>query len=182
MNNVFDIGTMFAASTSSWLSLAVLVGVASYIAGAWLMIGSLVDLTRLEGGRVTGKAVMFKALAATLFFALPSTVMTMQHSFGMENTTENILAGTFAAPQGAGAHCGAMSGVFAFIALVGLIAMFRGILRLKEHGGERRDGALFSAFTHLAGGSLAMNLPWLAQVLANSSIIGGATLKVMCVA
>jgi hypothetical protein len=73
-----------------------------------------------------------------------------------------------------------MTGVMMFMRFVGLLAILRGIMKLKAYG-ENKEGALFSAMTHMGGGALAANIVWTAKMLNLSGILQDTALIVMCV-
>lgn len=163
-----NIGSMFAAFTSSAVEISKLINVAAYIIGGYLVINSIFKLTKInqQGGSLKGALVMFGCGIALFAITGSISIALETASLGTAEGPGSVLqaAGTDGMPQ---AMQQAMTGVLTFIKMIGYIAFVRGWLLLNA-AGNGKDGALFRGLTHIFGGVAAININVTAKIIANT--------------
>lgn len=163
-----DIGSMFAAFTSSAVEISKLINVAAYIIGAYLIINSIFKFTKInqQGGSLKGALVMFACGAA--LFAITGSI-----SIALETASLGTAEGPGSTLQASGsggmpeAMQHAVTGVLTFIKMIGYIAFVRGWLLLNA-AGNGKDGAFFRGLTHIFGGVAAININVTAKIIGNT--------------
>ena len=177
-----DAAGMFVNFGTSIGPLMKLVLTAAPIMGIVVMMGALFAATRIQEGKATTKQVLWGFLVAGLLFSMGPAIQAMTATLSLGGSdAANVLAGRYAVRSGP-SHCGAVSSILGFVQFIGLVAFARGLLLLHKHGeGKDQGDGLGRGFTHLIGGSAAMNITTTAQILANSF---GATaaLSLLCIA
>lgn len=175
-----DAAGMFVNFGASIGPLMKLVLTAAPIMGVVVMMGALLAATRINEGKATTKQVLWGFVVAGLLFAMGPAIQSVTATMSLGGSdAANVLMGKYAVKSGP-SHCGAVSSILGFVQFIGLVAFARGLLLFHKYGeGAEKDG-LGRGFTHLLGGSAAMNITTTAQILANSF---GATaaLSVLCI-
>jgi hypothetical protein len=179
-----DIMAIGAALGKNSVGLAMLAKVWAGLGGLIFLYLAARKLMLVEQRRAEFSDAAWTAIAGGLLLTFATTgggelFGTISATYGMP-ATSNFLGANYDGMSNSFSHCESMKGIFVFMRFVGLIAMIRGVFLLKAYGEGKRD-ALFRAFTHLSGGALLANLPWLATVLVSSGLLPAAVKVVLCV-
>lgn len=163
-----NIGSMFAAFKDSAIQISILINVAAYIIGAYLIINSIFKFIKAnqQGGSFKGAIVTF--LCGVALFAITGSISMALETMAFAQATgpgEALLAtGTDGM---SGAMQEAMTGVLTFMKMVGYLAFVRGWLLLVA-AGNGKDGTLGKGLIHIFGGVALINVTFTAKLVGNT--------------
>ncbi len=153
--------------------LVALVSILAIIVGAFMIFYNMVKLSKLgSDGKAQTLTPIITALAVgAVLMALGQTLNTSLNTlFGTDTITK--YSSIAYAPGGSfdlTRFNRAMTAVFAFLYVIGLISFVRGFLILKnavEGSGQQTKG---QAFTHIIGGTLLVNMPGFIHVIEKTT-------------
>jgi hypothetical protein len=181
-----NLGKLAAAIGYNSPGLALMAKVWAGLTGLLLLAAAAKKLMLVEQKKLEFGNAMWTGVAGALLLTFASQgdgelFASLAGTVGATEQVNFLAQGVVGVGSNASSvQCATMTGVMMFIRFVGLLAILRGIMKLKAYG-EGKEGALFSAMTHMGGGALAANIVWTAKMLNMSGILTNTALIVMCV-
>ena len=158
---------MFANFYSSGRQIFNFLGGAAFVAGFLITASSVFKFKEYaeSGGRMTLKTPIMLLVAGVLLVGLQSTISIASGTMGLGPMDFGVSRVGNVSNDGFNA---AMRGILMFVKVVGVIAVFRGILILKKIGEGQQGGEMGRALTHILGGAAAVNINATINMLANT--------------
>lgn len=167
-NSPMGIDSMFANFKDVAKGITSLINDVAWVVGIGLTIYGIFKLAESSNNKNIGKNVAFSNIFAGIFlFNFSGTLFLAQQTIN----TQGAGAGSILMPMAGWSELtkSAMYGVFAFFAMVGAIAVFRGILILKEVGEGKGSGvSVGKGLTHIFGGAACLQIEWVARLTAET--------------
>lgn len=166
------VDTMFANFSSSAAAIMNLIGkYVAPMAGLAILWKSALSFKEVSesGGRTSLKTPLGQAMVGALLLSFWGTInlatetMSLGPASGMSAMSEG--GGGSGAAAGMGA---AIAGVLMFVKMVGLIAVFRGLLMLRAVAEGSQQASIGKAMTHIFFGGAAVNINTTIAMLANT--------------
>jgi uncharacterized membrane protein len=164
--HAIGIDTMFINFENSANGIIDLTQVVAYVIGLFLGIKSLfkfAEVSRDKNKSVSGPISTFLAGVALLYLGSTLDVLTSSVFTSGDN-------GLIAMPGGMGQAKAVFKAIFTFISMVGLIAIVRGVLILKNvgDGGAPKNATFSQGLVFLIGGLAAWHITATIRILAST--------------
>lgn len=160
-----SVASMFANGTSTWIAGMKALKIASYLFGAYLIVGGIMKMPQLADpqARVSPKTPIAMFLIGIALFSLIGIVDMVSTTMAMGSGAGEVLLERV--NGGGGAMSAAITGVLTFIRMIGYIAFIRGWLMLNQSA-QGKDGMMTRSLTHICGGIAAINVKTTAYMFA----------------
>ena len=163
------IDAMFAHFGGSAIKIANLVVYAAVVVGMVIAAKGVLSLKDYSesGGRTQLKTPIILVMVGACMFSMPLFINTATQTLALGRSSGmNVMSEGMGG--GAPGVAAALKGVLLFVKMVGVIAVFRGLLIFKGIAEGNQSATMGRGLTHVLGGAASVNIDATIRLLSNS--------------